>query len=99
MKIDSVSPSVAPGHQPNVTPSSGAEPPLQNVRPGNWASPAGPSTLTHKARYDANKEGKALVRWAINESKREPGARVCLRNSRTPFVTPIPMSDKQCEEI
>jgi len=74
MKIDNVSPSVAPGHQPNVAASSGAEPPLQNVRPGHWASPAGPSTLTHKARYDANKEGKALVRWAINESKREPGA-------------------------
>jgi hypothetical protein len=66
--------SIAPGHQQNAAPSSTTQPSLQNVKPGNLASPAGTSTLTRKIPYDPNKEGKALVRWAINESKREPGA-------------------------
>jgi hypothetical protein len=71
MKIDGVSPSV----QPNVAGSSAAQAPLQNVKAGIWASSPGSSTSTHKTRDDPNeKQAKALVRWAMKASKREPAS-------------------------
>jgi hypothetical protein len=71
MKIDGVSPSV----QPNVAVSSAAQAPLQNVKAGIWASSPGSSTSTHKTRDDPNeKQAKALVRWAMKASKREPAS-------------------------
>jgi hypothetical protein len=73
MTIDRVSPSVPPGHQPNVAGSSAAQAPLQNVKPGNWASPAGSSPLTHKATSRAER-ARTLIRDAIAESKRDGGA-------------------------
>ena len=74
MKTDGVGPSVAPGHPQNVATSSATQPSLQKVKPGNWASRAGTSALTHKATDSAKKTANTLIRNAIAESKSDRGA-------------------------
>ena len=74
MKTDGVGPSVAPDHQQNVATTSATQPSPQNVKPGNWASPAGTSALTHKATNSAKKRANTLIKNAIAESKRDRGA-------------------------
>jgi hypothetical protein len=74
MTIDSVSPSVPPGPQQNVAGSSATQPSLQKVKPGNWASPAGSSTLTHRTTKSAKKSARTLIKDAIADSKRDAGA-------------------------
>lgn len=66
-----VGPSRAPGHQP-VGGTSAAQAPLQKVKPGIWASPAGTSTLAHEAT-NPRKRARTLI-TAIAESKRDRGA-------------------------
>jgi hypothetical protein len=72
MAIDGVGPSVVPGPQQNK-PASSTTQPSQNVTPGNWASPAGSSALTHKAANRAER-ARTLIRDAIAESQRDGGA-------------------------
>ena len=74
MTIDSVSPSAPPGPQQNVAGSSATQPALQKVKPGNWASPAGSSTLTHRTTKSAKKSARTLIKDAIADSKRDAGA-------------------------
>jgi hypothetical protein len=73
MTIDRVSPSVPPGPQQNVAGSSATQPSLQKVKPGNLASPAGSSTLTHRTTNRAER-ARALIEDAIADSKRDGGA-------------------------
>ena len=68
-----VSPSVPPGPQPNVA-APATQRSLQNVKPGNWASPAGTSTLTHRTTKSAKESARTLISEVTAESKRDAGA-------------------------
>jgi hypothetical protein len=67
MKIDG-GPSVALGQQPNAPAPSTTQPSLK-VKPGYWASPAGPSTLTHEAT-NPRKRARALIKEVTAERDR-----------------------------